>query len=326
MPAPSRKRLILSDRDAVYHVVSRTSCGRFLFEEREMEAFRQMMWKQAAFCGLQIIAYCVMSNHFHILVRVPQRRDVPDAELLRRYAAFYEGAKLAPNTLSPDELAATFQAGGPAADAARTKVLRRFFDLSIFLRELKQRFGIWYNKTHRNKGTIWADRFKSAVVENEASALSTCAAYIDLNPVRAEMVEDPADYRFCTYGEATGGSRRAREALKRAFAGRKRWMEAYRLILFGKGYGAKGARGKDHGKISSERLKAVIKKGGNVSLQEALRCRWRFFAEGCVIGRRTFIEEAFRNQRHFFPARRKLLSTRLKGSDWSDLSTYRRVT
>jgi putative transposase len=40
------------------------------------------------------------------------------------------------------------------------------------------------------------------VVENSVNALKTVAAYIDLNPIRAGLVEDPKDYRFCGYGEA----------------------------------------------------------------------------------------------------------------------------
>jgi putative transposase len=61
-------------------------------------------------------------------------------------------------------------------------------DVSVFMRELKQRFAIWYNHKHRNQGTIWSDRFKSVIVEPSREAMSKVAAYIDLNPVRAELV------------------------------------------------------------------------------------------------------------------------------------------
>ncbi|MGY8697004.1 MAG: transposase, partial [Verrucomicrobiia bacterium] len=80
-------------------------------------------------------------------------------------------------------------------------------DVSLFMKELKQRFSIWYNKSHRRQGTLWGERFKSVLVQDDPFALMTIAAYIDLNPVRAGIVSDPVEYRYCGYGEAMGGSK-----------------------------------------------------------------------------------------------------------------------
>ena len=85
---------------------------------------------------------------------------------------------------------------------------------------LLQRFTRWFNRTHNRTGTLWEERFKSVIVEG-GTAARTMAAYIDLNPVRAGMVEDPADYRWSSYGEAVGGGprgngKKAREGLVRA--------------------------------------------------------------------------------------------------------------
>ena len=60
-------------RDAVYHCMSRTVNGERLFGEREKEMLRRMLHQVADFCGVQVLTYCVMSNHFHVLVRVPDR-------------------------------------------------------------------------------------------------------------------------------------------------------------------------------------------------------------------------------------------------------------
>ena len=51
------------------------------------------------------------------------------------------------------------------------------------------------------------------IVEEEERALRTIAAYIDLNPVRAGVVSDPADYRWSGYSEAMAGKARARPGL-----------------------------------------------------------------------------------------------------------------
>ena len=87
-------------------------------------------------------------------------------------------------------------------------------DLSTFVKELKQRFSRWYNKQTGRKGTLWEERFKSVLIEDSDYALSTITAYIDLNAVRAGMVDDPKDYRFCGYGEAVAGGKAARAGLQ----------------------------------------------------------------------------------------------------------------
>ena len=77
----------------------------------------------------------------------------------------------------------------------------RLFDLSIFIKELKGRFAQWYNRRHGRYGVLWAERFKSVLLEG-GEALAAVAAYIELNPVRAGLCADPKDYRYCGYAEA----------------------------------------------------------------------------------------------------------------------------
>jgi len=89
------------------------------------------------------------------------------------------------------------------------------------MKSLLERFTKWFNRMHSRSGTLWEDRFKSVIVESGVAA-RTMAAYIDLNPVRAGMVKDPADYRWSSYGEAVGGGKKgngkkAREDLVRAY-------------------------------------------------------------------------------------------------------------
>jgi putative transposase len=112
------------------------------------------------------------------------------------------------------------RAGGKDAEEWREKLRRRMGDVSVFMRELKQRFAIWYNHKHRNQGTIWSDRFKSVIVEPSREAMVKVAAYIDLNPVRAELVSDPAEYRFCSYAAALGGEKQVRAGYEMIYLGR----------------------------------------------------------------------------------------------------------
>jgi len=64
--------------------MTRTVNGERLFQDREKEVLRKMLWQVADFCGVDVLTYCVMSNHFHVLVRVPEQVEVSDTELLRR--------------------------------------------------------------------------------------------------------------------------------------------------------------------------------------------------------------------------------------------------
>ena len=120
-------------------------------------------------------------------------------------------------------------------------------DLSEFMKTLKQRFSIWYNRHHGGRlGTLWMDRFKSVLVQGEGNPLQTIAAYIDLNPVRAGLVEDPKDYRWCGYAEAVAGSKKAQRGLEviwatyadgsrreGAAANLKSAMATHRNLIFG---------------------------------------------------------------------------------------------
>ena len=202
----------VSGAAAVYHCMTRTVNGEMLFKDREKEMLRKMLWQVADFSGVEILTYCVMSNHFHVLVRVPEPENLSDAELMRRYKVLYPKPTKY-QTASTKVMEEKLQEGGDEAEAIRRKLLARMSDVSEFMKTIKQRFSVWFNRTHRRYGTLWADRFKSVLVEGKGNPLQTMAAYIDLNPVRAGIVEDPKEYRFCGYAEAVAGEKKAKLGL-----------------------------------------------------------------------------------------------------------------
>jgi hypothetical protein len=212
----------------------------------------------------------------------------------------------------------------------------RMHSLSEFMKTLLQRFTRWFNRTHERTGTLWEERFKSVIVER-GTAARTIAAYIDLNPVRAGMVVDPADYRWSSYGEAVGGGRKgngkkAREGLVRAIDSDKgggfdasEWKDASRryrrlmgLALERKTLNAKVAvSGKM--KISKNDAEA-LESGDNqtilpeLRMAKMLRCRVRYFTDGAVIGSKGFVDEAFREARDRFSEKRKDGARAMRGS------------
>ena len=201
---------------AYYHCVSRVVNRDFVLGEAEKDQFVQFMRTYERLYGLRIIAYCIMSNHFHILVEVPQRppdNELPDDAGLVAHVRACMGDKHA------DALAWELKhlrdiKAPKAAEELRESWFSRMWNVSAFMKVLKQRFTQWFNGRHRRKGTLWEDRFRSVLVEGEWRALQTMASYIDLNPVRAKLCDDPKDYRWCSYAEAVAGGRQAREALQ----------------------------------------------------------------------------------------------------------------
>jgi REP element-mobilizing transposase RayT len=308
--------------------MSRTACGQYLFDDEAKERFLKLLHKQAGFCGVEVLSYCVMGNHFHLLVAVPESCELSDAELLRRYRLLYDANHCPPSAAKPDVLAKLLEQNDVEGQQLRQRLLLRMHDLSVFVRELKQRFGIWYNHRHGNKGTIWAERFKSVIVEATREALSTVAAYIDLNPVRAELVGDPADYRYSSYGRAMGGNREARRGYERVFCLSARWkrvLQSYNLILYGKGYCSKGVVGKDRGRIDPEAVRRVLENKGKLALSDVLRLRVRYFTAGTAIGSASFLKEVASELRERHGLERKRDAYPMRFGEWGGLRSFRNL-
>jgi hypothetical protein len=198
---------------------------------------------------------------------------------------------------------------------------------------IKQRYTEWYNRKENRSGTLWDDRFKSILVERSEKALTTMAAYIDLNAVRAGLAEDPKDYRFCGYGEAVAGGEEAREGLLRvmeAFGWEGDWDKVgpeYRKHLYIRGR-EKGttAEGKAAtAGISKARVDQVLAAGGKLTMGEALHCRVRYFSDGLALGSQEFVDQVFKQHRDQFGPKRKTGARAMRWADWGGLCTARNL-
>ena len=300
-----------------YHLMSRAIEGRFIFDEEGKERFRQLLEAHAELAGIEIFTWCCMSNHFHILVEVPNatesRGNLDDEEILRRLSLVMTTDRLTEVRQMLERMKE--QSPDRGYPEYREKLLARMFDVSVFMRELKQRFTQWYNKRAKRKGPLWDDRFKSVLVENDEMALLTMAAYIDLNPVRAGLVADPKDYRWSGYGEAVAGKKGRRRGLMRIFGdesgdGRK-WrghQRQYRQVLYGVGEemaadDAKGALAQRG--VSSKASAKVAKRGGELSLAQVVRVRVRYFTDSIAFGRREWVESVFARNREKLRVKRE---------------------
>lgn len=299
---------------AYYHCVSRVVNRDFVLGRAEREMFTGFMRMYEKLCQVRVVTFCVLSNHFHLLVEVPRKPEVMPGEdevlgIISR-ALGRTTAHLVRTQIKQLRDTGALEAAQRVLDSWTA----RMWDISCFMKALKQRFTQWFNKQHQRKGTLWEERYKSTLVEGGGDALAMTAAYIDLNPVRAGLVKDPKDYRWCGYGEAVAGvlmARRGVELVSRAQlqGGRPAagLMQHYRGLLFTWGQAGRA------GQISRHQAERVLSEGGQLPVAQLLRCRVRYFTDGAVLGRRGFVDAVFGAERRRFGPNREDGARKLRG-------------
>jgi hypothetical protein len=323
-----------------------------------------------------------MDNHFHLLLEVPpmpktsasstelsnpslpyvglsnaglSNAGLPhvgltDTELLQRISSLYNEAFVATVAKELADARKLVKAGLAEESVVVAQIHERFtyrmHDLGEFMKGLLQRYTQWHNRVHERSGRLWEDRFKSVIVEDGVAA-RTMAAYIDLNPVRAGLVKDPAEYRWSSYGEAIGGGAKgngktARSGLVRAWGAHKGmqadaalWSgevsRAYRKMLMAHAVEKtsesvgpdgslvrkttrKGIPKEPHKQLTPEERSAKEQRDGEIPFARMLQHRIRYFTDGAVIGSRIFVDEAFANSRTRFGPKRNSGARKMRGN------------
>ncbi len=321
---------ITMENEGYYHVISHLVPGTPGLTELQKEQFQARMRAYETFCGVNILTHSILDTHFHVLVRIPERKDLSESEIRERMTAIYSPRQIRERVA---QWTLWRQQGLEQLVQRDLEALRRrMYDLSEFMKSLKQHFSQWYNRTTRRRGTLWEDRFKSLVVEGSRQALMTVAAYIDLNAVRAGIVADPKDYRWSGYGEAVAGRCGAREGLREVLAGSlgpaAGWdtvHDVYRVLLYESGE----QRGVDeNGRplgvgLQPETVERVIREGGRLPRHVLLHCRVRYFSDGLVLGSQMFVDSIFQRYRDRFGPKRKNGARPLRFGDWNGLCSAR---
>jgi len=193
------RRSIISVEDTpYYHCIGRCVrraflCGKDEFSGKSFEHRKQWVVDRLILLtqvfSIELCAYAVMSNHYHIVVRLsPEKsKQWSQSEVIERWQKIYSGGTLASlyqsNSLLSDSQKMMFD--------SQTETWReRLSDLSWFMRCLNEHLARKANKEDDCTGRFWEGRFKSQALLDE-SALMSCMAYVDLNPIRAGIAETP---------------------------------------------------------------------------------------------------------------------------------------
>ena len=199
----ARKSLISLDDTPYYHRISRCVRRAFLwgrdeFSGRDYSHRKQWVLDRLAelqhIFAIDLCAYAVMSNHYHVVLRVDREKaqSWSEDEIVERWAQVF-GVPLVVARLTSSE---------QISDAERAKALElvevwrvRLYDVSWFMRCLNEYLARRANEEDKCKGRFWEGRFKSQALLDEAGLL-TCMSYVDLNPIRAGIASMPEDSEY----------------------------------------------------------------------------------------------------------------------------------
>ena len=286
MPRSSRIKPLTG---TYYHITNRIAGmpGEFPFGDVEKQKLVDLIKRLGRYFTVEVLGFQVMSNHYHLVCYAPEER--PDSDTTaERHNRFHEDSRKA--AIRPD-------------DPKCAEIAAQMRDISCFVGRLQQQFTCWYNRTRprRRRGILWADRFKSVVLERD-TALWNCLCYIELNPVRAGMTVDPADYRFGSWGEwsATGNHPFGRNLERRlpeyqGTEARARVLEDIRRqfrVEFARIIAA------ETGQSTADIEQAMADADREPVFTTRLDRRVRYWTDGVIIGSRTFVLEiasAFRS-------------------------------
>ncbi|MBC8355695.1 MAG: hypothetical protein H8E66_27265 [Planctomycetes bacterium] len=204
MPRLARGEYLVPSEVQVVHAVQRCVrraflCGNDVVTGKSFEHRRQWIRDRMEFLAsvfaIDCLTYTVLSNHLHVVLR--SRPDVvatwSDDEAARRWLKLFPQRRLADG--SPDE-ATDEEVNMVTGNAERlAEVRRRLSDVSWWMRCTAENIARRANKEDQCTGRFWEGRYKAQLLLDEASLLA-CAAYVDLNPVRAALAKSLEDSEY----------------------------------------------------------------------------------------------------------------------------------
>ncbi|MFC1862693.1 transposase [Thermodesulfobacteriota bacterium] len=298
---PRIARLKVKGEVAVYHVMSRTALDGFVLGDAEKEFLLNLIKRLSKVYFTEVIGFCIMGNHFHLLARMFNGDDIDNEEIKKRFKIYHgEETRREVNN-----------------EGAIRLLREKWSDLSEYMKEIKQGFSRFYNKRHGRRGFFWSDRFKSVIVD-EGETLINCLAYIDLNPVRAGIVKKPEAYRWSSLGyhvqaKNAEGFLSLDFGLKEfGYKNKKERLAHYRCFVYEKGGLVKKVVRSQKSEVS---LKSEKKPEMDLKTIDRFRYRTRYFTDSGIIGTKDYVERIYIQFKDHFSSKHEKLPKTIKGLD-----------
>jgi REP element-mobilizing transposase RayT len=186
-----------------YHVVCRCVRRAFLcgedhttgqnFEHRR-SWIEERIGQLSSVFAIDVAAYTVMSNHYHLVVRIDDERvqEWSDYEVLKRWTKIFAGPLFVQRYLDKDQRENLSDAQLSQVDKYIELYRQRLCDLSWYMRVLNETIARKANAEDNCTGRFWEGRFKSQALLDEQAVLMAMS-YVDLNPVRACIADTPEE-------------------------------------------------------------------------------------------------------------------------------------
>jgi REP element-mobilizing transposase RayT len=290
--------MLVSDEKAVYHVMSRTALNGFPLGDVEKEFLLGLIKRFSGLYFSEILGFCLMGNHFHLLVKMLPDDRYSDRDILHRLERFYGSDRF----FGDDQIAHWRE---------------KLSSLSEFVREIKVGFARYYNRRYNRRGYFWGDRFKSLIVE-KGETLVNCLAYIDLNPVRAGIVKRPEQYRWCSLGYHlqtgnSGGFLSTDFGLNEFnVKNKKERIRRYRRYVYETG-AVKRSDGVQAATIDAKIIAKERKNDFEISRTGRFINRTRYFSDSGIIGSKEFVSVHYQKFKHLFQSKHEKKPKPIKG-------------
>jgi len=244
-----------SPEDAFYHIITRVagSPRYYPLQNRvaQQKLLNTILFYVSAYC-CELAAHIIMGNHYHLILFIEEFKELSRSELESRAKLLYGNrAELKTHSWS---------------DEAWNQFNCKLFDLSALMQHINAEYAKWFNKHFDRRGHFWADRYKNPELLDQR-ALQECLLYVELNAVRAGLVQHPEQWKFSSAWARWKGCDHDLMQLEKIFPEiqPEKALSTYRFLL-----GQRGAVGSSKAKLA----------GWN----GLFLMRLRFFTDGLALG------------------------------------------
>ena len=259
----------------VYHLCSRVAGPKGWFplaDAKNQKKLLSLIQFYAKNYQCKVYGFCIMGNHYHLIIEFLKPGKLPRHFLKKKANQFYPRSAAHIDLWNEDKW---------------NRFEKRLFNVSEFMRSLNRAFTWWYNTQTNSRGTFWADRFKSTILKSK-QAIQECMLYVDLNPVRASLVEHPEDYVASSCHLRLIGKDKWLVDIKNIMRceSRKESLKYYRQLMY-----ERGALTQRPGKASiSREIKFEMRKN-DFRPRGVYQKKLKYFVYGVMIGSKIQIEE-----------------------------------